>query len=82
MPLREYVCPDCGKFEVLELSINKIKKIIKCEKCGKESNLILSTCNSQFVGGGFYCTDYKNSKDKPKKKSENGIIKEDKKTGE
>ena len=63
MPIREYKCPKCGVFEVLELTVKKTNKHITCEKCGTKSELILSTCSVQFVGSGFYCTDYKNKKE-------------------
>ena len=78
MPIREYDCPKCGKFEVIDLSIKEIKQTIKCEKCGRVSNLLLSSCNAQFIGSGFYQNDYK----KDKKVRDRAAEKVDKKTGE
>lgn len=66
MPIREYLCQECGIFEVLDLSSGRIRKTYKCEKCGKRARLILSNCSVQFIGSGFYQTDYKSTKENNK----------------
>lgn len=60
MPIREYECKNCGKFEEIHFHVNDI--LTTCPKCGKEIQLIISTCNHKFNGPGFYVNDYKTTK--------------------
>jgi putative FmdB family regulatory protein len=67
MPLYEYDCPDCGRFEALQkLSDAPLAK----HDCGKKVKKVMSAGAFSFKGSGFYSTDYKKSLvpacDKPK----------------
>jgi len=63
MPLREYICPTCKTFEHLHSRVND--RLETCPKCGSKVELLLSVANMQFIGEGFYSTDY--AKDPAKK---------------
>jgi len=60
MPLYEYFCEDCKKFEHLSKSYKD--KLTTCPKCGKDVKLLLSTCALKFVGSGFFVNEYPRSK--------------------
>jgi putative FmdB family regulatory protein len=67
MPLYEYDCPKCGRFEVLQkLSDRPLSK----HDCGEKVRKVMSASAFSFKGSGFYATDYKKSAvpacDKPK----------------
>jgi putative FmdB family regulatory protein len=68
MPLYEYDCPKCGRFEMLQkLSDRPISR----HDCGEKVRKVLSAGAFAFKGSGFYVTDYKKgpaapSCDKPK----------------
>ncbi len=66
MPLYEYDCPDCGRFEVLQrMSDAPVAR----HGCGQPVRKVLSAGAFSFKGSGFYATDYKRSAppcDKPK----------------
>ncbi len=66
MPLYEYDCPKCGRFEVLQrMSDAPLSK----HDCGNKVKKVLSAGAFAFKGSGFYATDYKKSApacDKPK----------------
>jgi len=56
MPLYEYECPDCGRFEVLQkLADAPLAK----HDCGKKVKKVMSAGAFAFKGSGFYVTDYK-----------------------
>jgi len=58
MPLYEYDCPQCGRFEVLQrMSDAPIEK----HDCGHKVTKVLSAGAFAFKGSGFYTTDYKKS---------------------
>ncbi len=58
MPLYEYDCPKCGRFEVLQrMSDAPIEK----HDCGKRVKKVMSASAFAFKGSGFYATDYKKS---------------------
>jgi putative FmdB family regulatory protein len=58
MPLYEYDCPKCGRFEVLQrMSDPPLEK----HDCGKKVKKVLSAGVFSFKGSGFYETDYKRS---------------------
>jgi putative FmdB family regulatory protein len=70
MPLYEYDCPKCGRFEVLQrMSDAPLEK----HDCGKRVKKVMSAAAFAFKGSGFYATDYKKSAapacEKPKSKS-------------
>jgi putative FmdB family regulatory protein len=67
MPLYEYDCPQCGRFEVLQkMSDAPLAR----HQCGNEVHKVMSASAFAFKGSGFYVTDYKKSGapacDKPK----------------
>ena len=58
MPLYEYDCPKCGRFEVLQkMSDAPIAR----HGCGSEVKKVMSASAFSFKGSGFYITDYKKS---------------------
>jgi putative FmdB family regulatory protein len=67
MPLYEYDCPKCGRFEVLQkMSESPVDR----HDCGEKVARVMSAGAFSFKGSGFYITDYKKSAapacDKPK----------------
>ena len=56
MPIYEYVCKNCGKFEYLQGLHDPLLK--KCPTCGASVEKIISACSIRFKGSGFYTTDY------------------------
>lgn len=58
MPLYEYRCSSCGhQFEVLQKISDQ--SLRPCEKCGTESERLISGGGFVFKGSGFYITDNK-----------------------
>ncbi|MCA0446467.1 MAG: zinc ribbon domain-containing protein [Bacteroidetes bacterium] len=58
MPLYEYRCSSCGhQFEVLQKISDQ--SLRPCEKCGTESEHLISGGGFVFKGSGFYITDNK-----------------------
>ena len=56
MPLYEYRCDKCGRFEVLQkLSDGSLSA---CPTCGAAVERLISAPAFQFKGSGFYITDY------------------------
>jgi putative FmdB family regulatory protein len=56
VPLYEYQCPTCGRFEVIrKFSDSPLKK---CPTCGKAITKLFSAPAIQFKGAGWYVTDY------------------------
>ena len=69
MPLYEYECPRCGRFEVLQrLTDSPLEQ----HECGSRVEKVMSASAFSFKGSGFYQTDYKKAPaaapacDKPK----------------
>lgn len=66
MPIYDYECENCGKFE-------KMQKITapaleECPTCGgKVRRLISKNVGIVFKGSGFYTTDSKNIKERARK---------------
>lgn len=60
MPLYEYECPQCGRFEVLQKMSDAP---LETHECGQKVKKVLSAGAFSFKGSGFYITDYKS---KPK----------------
>lgn len=75
MPIYEYECPVCGRFEVIQKFSDKpLKSCPKCEEGGKKSPVTKAVSASAFhlKGSGWYKTDYSSgntSTAKPKKSS-------------
>ena len=81
MPIYEYECPKCGRFQVQQ----KIKDPVLtknpecCDKdCPNKAVRILSPVAVHFKGSGFYQTDYKpTKKKKPNETSDKTTDKDD-----
>ena len=56
MPLYEYQCPRCGRFEVIRKFSDAPLRV--CPTCGQEVQKLLSAPAIQFKGTGWYITDY------------------------
>jgi putative FmdB family regulatory protein len=56
MPLYEYDCPKCGRFEVLQ---RMGEKPLAKHDCGNKVKKVMSAGAFAFKGSGFYSTDYK-----------------------
>ncbi len=56
MPLYEYQCPKCGRFEVIRRFSDPPLK--KCPTCAKTVQKLASAPAIQFKGAGWYVTDY------------------------
>ncbi|BDG09546.1 FmdB family zinc ribbon protein [Anaeromyxobacter paludicola] len=63
MPIYEYDCPKCGRFEVLQkMSAAPLKKH---DVCGSKVTKAMSASSFAFKGSGFYITDYKKGSASP-----------------
>jgi putative FmdB family regulatory protein len=56
VPLYEYQCETCGRFEVIRKFSDE--PLIACPTCGKEIQKLASAPAIQFKGTGWYVTDY------------------------
>jgi putative FmdB family regulatory protein len=57
MPIYEYECPKCGRFDVLQkMSAPALKTH---DVCGSKVTKLMSASSFAFKGSGFYITDYK-----------------------
>ena len=56
MPLYEYQCPKCGRFELIKKFSDE--PVTTCPTCGSEVQKLLSAPAIQFKGTGWYVTDY------------------------
>jgi putative FmdB family regulatory protein len=56
LPLYEYQCPTCGRFEVIQKFSDSPLSV--CPTCGKSVTKLLSAPAIQFKGAGWYVTDY------------------------
>jgi putative FmdB family regulatory protein len=54
MPIYEYKCKNCGKFEYLQ---NTTDSLDKCPKCNGEVKKLISSCGVLYKTIGFYSTD-------------------------
>jgi putative FmdB family regulatory protein len=72
MPLYEYECGQCGRFEVIQKFSDSA--LSTCPTCNREVHKLLSSPAIQFKGTGWYVTDYagKSSKKGETAKSEGG----------
>jgi putative FmdB family regulatory protein len=56
MPIYEYECPKCGRFDALQkMSAPALKTH---EVCGSKVRKVMSASAFAFKGSGFYITDY------------------------
>jgi putative FmdB family regulatory protein len=57
MPIYEYECPKCGRFDALQkMSAPALKTH---DVCGSKVRKVMSASAFAFKGSGFYITDYK-----------------------
>jgi putative FmdB family regulatory protein len=56
VPLYEYQCPRCGRFELIQKFADA--PLSACPNCGAEVQKLLSAPAIQFKGTGWYITDY------------------------
>ena len=56
MPLYEYQCAKCGRFEVIRKFSDQ--PLLVCPTCGQDIQKLLSAPAIQFKGTGWYITDY------------------------
>ncbi|HVO20476.1 MAG TPA: FmdB family zinc ribbon protein [Anaeromyxobacter sp.] len=56
MPIYEYECPKCGRFDVLQKMSAPPLEIH--EVCGSKVVKLMSASAFAFKGSGFYVTDY------------------------
>jgi putative FmdB family regulatory protein len=56
MPIYEYECPKCGRFDALQkMSAPALKTH---DVCGSKIRKVMSASAFAFKGSGFYTTDY------------------------
>ncbi len=60
MPIYEYDCPKCGRFDVIQKM--SAPPLETHEACGSRVTKLMSASAFSFKGSGFYQTDYKPSK--------------------
>jgi putative FmdB family regulatory protein len=72
VPLYEYQCGQCGRFEIIQKFSDS--PLATCPRCGGEVQKLLSAPAIQFKGTGWYVTDYarKSSGGDGKSKDGNG----------
>ncbi len=58
MPIYEYECPKCGRFDVLQRMSDK--PLRTHDECGSAVKKLMSAGSFAFHGSGFYVTDYRN----------------------
>jgi putative FmdB family regulatory protein len=64
MPIYEYDCPDCGRFEVIQKVDEKpVKECPTCKEKGRKNKVTRAVSSSSFhlKGSGWYKTDYGSS---------------------
>ncbi len=57
MPIYEYECPKCGRFDVLQKM--SAPPLETHDVCGSKVRKLMSASAFAFKGSGFYTTDYK-----------------------
>ena len=60
LPLYEYECQECGRYEVL---LNATDTHDVCLKCGRPVTRVPSTFAVHYKGPGFYTTDNRSALD-------------------
>ena len=61
MPIYEYECPKCGRFEVIQkVSDRPLKSKPGCNfpDCPNVARRLISACSFELKGSGWYKTDY------------------------
>jgi putative FmdB family regulatory protein len=61
LPLYEYQCPKCGRFELIRKFSDPA--LTTCPTCGSEVQKLFSAPAIQFKGTGWYITDYARKSD-------------------
>jgi putative FmdB family regulatory protein len=56
MPIYEYECPKCGRFDVLQKMSAPALEVH--DACGSKVTKLMSASAFAFKGSGFYHTDY------------------------
>lgn len=56
MPIYEYECPKCGRFDALQKMSDPALRTH--EACGSKVHKVMSAAGFAFKGSGFYITDY------------------------
>jgi putative FmdB family regulatory protein len=56
MPIYEYECPKCGRFDALQKMSDPALRTH--EACGSKVRKVMSAAGFAFKGSGFYITDY------------------------
>jgi putative FmdB family regulatory protein len=56
MPIYEYECPKCGRFDALQKMSERPLKTH--DVCGSKVRKVISASAFAFKGSGFYITDY------------------------
>jgi putative FmdB family regulatory protein len=56
MPIYEYECPKCGRFDVLQKMSSKA--LVVHDVCGSKVKKLMSAAGFSFKGSGFYVNDY------------------------
>ncbi|GAO04259.1 FmdB family zinc ribbon protein [Anaeromyxobacter sp. Red801] len=56
MPIYEYECPKCGRFDALQKMSDPALQVH--EVCGSKVRKLMSASAFAFKGSGFYITDY------------------------
>ena len=59
MPIYEYDCPKCGRFDALQKM--SARPLRTHDACGSRVRRVMSASAFAFKGSGFYATDYKSS---------------------
>ena len=57
MPIYEYECPRCGRFDVLQKVSER--PLRTHAECGSRVTKLMSAGSFAFKGSGFHVTDYK-----------------------
>lgn len=71
MPIYEYRCEDCDQvFETLQRIGDDPLDV--CRHCGGAAQRIISSPAIQFIGSGWYVTDYARKTDKKNANGQNG----------
>jgi putative FmdB family regulatory protein len=77
MPIREYMCRECGEvYEWFYRTTEKQKKVSRCRKCGGKADMVLSKTSFILKGSGWYATDYASGGEKKDKDNDKGRVRE------
>lgn len=74
MPIYEYECPVCGRFEVMQkISEVALEACPSCQSAGRQSSVqrIVSASAFHLKGSGWYKTDYSSNNGSAKDKGAN-----------